>query len=143
MEGLDEMGLRYAKTNNGGILVNPDTGGWLFVDGMDDDLLIRDKYVFPEGHLTLSDKAKKNGYDFLNEDFSGSNHNVVEDGFDTIIIKLTNRCNQACKHCYDATGEPLTDIQDELLLKAARQSFEYYISWRGAIIEIQTTKSSD
>ncbi|WP_425072698.1 radical SAM protein [Sagittula sp. S175] len=58
-----------------------------------------------KGHGTLPESDPDHAQLWLAiEDYRAASETREPDTLDTIILKVTNRCNEACKHCYDACG---------------------------------------
>lgn len=98
-----------------GVAVRQRTGAWTYLDGgLPSDSFDPAHPIFPAHHSRVSESSSL--FRSLDDDalYTGgmpSTHRQAQ--LDSIIIKLTNKCNEACSYCYDFKGEPPAHLTPE------------------------------
>ncbi|MCG8612418.1 MAG: radical SAM protein [Pseudomonadales bacterium] len=100
-------------------IVHPSTGAFVF---MEDTNRITSLYnrlkvlAQPDHHLTIAESDPDHADIWAATESYRSEAELQEKKcLDTVILKVTNRCNEACKHCYDARGFDTADMVSEKL----------------------------
>jgi uncharacterized protein len=102
--------------------VHPGSGAWVLVDDAESVGL---QAIAPQSGIHANLKPDHPLYSEVfaaTQQYREEAGNRPASGLDTIILKLTNRCNEACRHCYDACGHDETDAEIDNLIAVVEQA---------------------